>query len=171
MALPLTRNTTYAADSKVKSVDLNDIQDEIIALWAGQHGDVVEVIAPAAAHVDANCAYSFSGRYIASTGTAQCDFPLPVRTGDRIKSFTIARYGAAASSIVFRAYKMTAGGTVSEIETAVTVNNPAAAWTDTTFDIDPDVVVAAGETFFFAVEFGATGMRVGAVRMTKDHPP
>lgn len=37
MALPTSRNTTYAASSQVKSVDLNDIQDQIIA----DHTDLV----------------------------------------------------------------------------------------------------------------------------------
>ncbi len=33
MALPLTRNTTYGSSDQVKSADLNDIQDQIIAFW------------------------------------------------------------------------------------------------------------------------------------------
>jgi hypothetical protein len=39
MALPLTRNFSYAPDDPVKSADLNDIQDQIIALFAGKHGE------------------------------------------------------------------------------------------------------------------------------------
>ena len=37
MALPTSRNTTYAGSSQVKSADLNDIQDQIIA----DHTDLV----------------------------------------------------------------------------------------------------------------------------------
>ena len=37
MALPTSRNTTYAAGSQVKSADLNDIQDSIVQ---GAHGAV-----------------------------------------------------------------------------------------------------------------------------------
>lgn len=41
MTLPLTRNTTYAALSQVKSADLNAIQDCIVS---GKHGTKTEVI-------------------------------------------------------------------------------------------------------------------------------
>ena len=38
MSLPLTRNTTYAIDSQVKSVDLNAMQDAIVDLNARVRG-------------------------------------------------------------------------------------------------------------------------------------
>lgn len=39
MSLPTTRNTNYADTDPVKSADLNDIQDQIIAMYAGAHGE------------------------------------------------------------------------------------------------------------------------------------
>lgn len=45
MALPTSRNTTYAADSKVKSVDLNDLQDMIIGR---KHATTELVLGPSA---------------------------------------------------------------------------------------------------------------------------
>jgi len=42
--LPVSRNTTYAPGSQVKSEDLNDLEDKIIDIWMG----LTEVITPAA---------------------------------------------------------------------------------------------------------------------------
>lgn len=44
MALPVTRNTTYAATDPVKSADLNDIQDQIIAVANGRRNAYKKVI-------------------------------------------------------------------------------------------------------------------------------
>lgn len=38
MALPTSRNTTYAAGSQVKSADLNDLQDQVVALETARAG-------------------------------------------------------------------------------------------------------------------------------------
>jgi hypothetical protein len=56
MTLPTSRNTTYAAGSQVKSADLNDLQDQIIALAAGTIGPVKWAvdISPAALGSDQN---------------------------------------------------------------------------------------------------------------------
>jgi hypothetical protein len=48
MALPLTRNTSYASKSQIKSADLNDLQDQIIAL----HGKLVIGSIASDAHVN-----------------------------------------------------------------------------------------------------------------------
>lgn len=48
MALPLSRNTNYVADAEVKSVDLNALQDSVIA---GLHGATTRIILPSEAQM------------------------------------------------------------------------------------------------------------------------
>ncbi len=169
MALPTSRDETCAPSGKVRSALLNALQDFIISLWAGRHGDVVEAVHPSKARTDGTSTYSHANQRIDSGGVSIVHYPLDVRVGDRLKSVAVARYGTGAANITIRLIKMTAAGAASNVESTTEVN-PAAAWGTTTFNF-ADVTVAAGETFAIAVEFGANAMRSGTVHLTKDHPP
>lgn len=58
MALPTSRNTTYAPTSMVKSVDLNDIQD---CITGGKHGYVWQPIEPLQSATATGGSPSFTG--------------------------------------------------------------------------------------------------------------
>jgi hypothetical protein len=105
MALPTSRNTTYVAGvSEVKAADLNDLQDKIIDLYSGKHGDRTLVLPGALAQGTlfqaTGAQWDFSSILSGGTGTdakwfnpsstsAGLVFGIPLRLGDRIKSVTV----------------------------------------------------------------------------------
>ena len=73
MALPISRNTTYAPGSQVKSADLNDVQDKIVALETARIA-LVAADAVLAASVTALKTSDFtltSGKHFAISGTGK----------------------------------------------------------------------------------------------------
>lgn len=170
--LPTSRNTDYTPASPVKSADLNDLQDQIIALWSGKHGDVVGTISAAAPGIEAattGAAVQTPVRWT-FTSSGAIHYPLPLRQGDRLKSITFARKGDGAADIgLADVIKTTAAGVDTVLET-ISVNNPAAAWADTTIDVDPDYTLAAGDTITLRITATAANIQIGNIRFTYDHP-
>jgi hypothetical protein len=71
MTLPVSRNTTYAAGAQVKSVDMNAIQDEIIALFGSRN-------------------LSFGvGNATGQIANSSVNIDLPLKAGDRITAFRV----------------------------------------------------------------------------------
>lgn len=83
MALPDSRNTTYAAGSQVKSADLNDVQDKIVDLHVGKrsHTYSLRVSVTGGRGVGTFA----DGGYEASAGET-LKVPIPVDAGERIAS-------------------------------------------------------------------------------------
>lgn len=167
MAWPNTRLTTYAPASKVKSNDLNAIQDAIIA---GQHGDLTPSIPPTDAIYQTLCAYNVAG-YIASTGVSLMIFPLHMlRPGHRLKQIVVSLFGSGGGNNTLAVEKITAAGVLSTLPvvSGTTVVAPGAAWASYTLDLT-DYVLAAGEALQFTVSQQNTH-RCGSARPTFDRP-
>lgn len=99
MPLPTTRNTTYAADTPIRSADLNALQDAVIGEF---HGDVVEhrslgMPAPTGWQLGIN---NSNPTLLATTGgpnDIRIDLQLPV--GATLKSVTVAASGNGADDL------------------------------------------------------------------------
>ncbi len=81
MALPFSRNTTYAPGIDVKSVDLNDLQDQIIALHA-------RVIPVGAREGPLSNGFFVLG-YWEANGVEDHILPLPLIVGDVLASISV----------------------------------------------------------------------------------
>lgn len=166
MALPTSRNTTYAIGAQVKSDDLNDLQDCAIGK---KHGDVPLHLHPN----DFRGAAAYGGDYVEIAGSGAIRLAIPVELGDRLKSITIAREGPAGGThdMVVALRKSAADGTGADVFSTAD-DNLANAFADRTFDIDPDVVVAAGEVFSLSITTPAqaSNIKIGAVRVLRDRP-
>lgn len=130
MALPLTRNTTYAVGTEVKSADLNDIQDQIIDLHTYRVEDKVDhVLAVEGPLVNGN--FTFAPSIWTATAAHNHMIPLPLRPGDVLQSIDVLIDRAAAVSmnlVVFNAPNTGGdtliGGTWSDVSVNPTVGSP-----------------------------------------------
>lgn len=104
----------------------------------------------------------------APTGATTGYLSVPLHTGDRITTVTLARYGDGVVDVTVTVYLTTAAGVVSSIGSA-TITNPAAAWGDTTIDVT-DTTLAAGETISMVFVVNAANARIGNVRVTHTRP-
>lgn len=169
--LPQSRNTNYAGGVPVKSVDLNDLQDCVVGT---KSGELVLNVSPTVGVVTSGTAV-FNVTPIRFSSTSGCImlFPIPLRQGDRIKSLTFARKGDGVVDVTTcDVVKTTAAGASASINPGgmtVTINNVAAAWTDTTIDVT-DTFLGAGESLALYVQPNQTGFEVGSIRVTYDRP-
>ena len=136
MALPESRNTTYAAGSQVKSADLNDVQDKIIDAYVdGPHGDRI-LLLPAAAgqgtviatgHIYAGIDGVTSSSWAQGGSGDYVECPIPLRIGDRIKSVrAFVRDTTAAHTLSLKVRKSTNTNNNSQLgSTATSAGNGA----------------------------------------------
>lgn len=94
MALPVSRNTTYAPGSQIKSADLNDVQDKIIDLNGRFDAEETSILGGKGSGSGATFA-SDGSITSATTGTLKIPIELPV--GTEITSVDVVglRTGAA----------------------------------------------------------------------------
>lgn len=164
MALPLTRNTTYAPGSEVKSADLNAIQDEIIAI----HEDTREL--PISVHggqsiddVTGTPVPMLPGNssLVSSTTTARRwrgDIRLPV--GARLLAVTV--YGNPGSDAVAEAFTAkiwrthhdgTARTQLSTTKTSTGTAATSIGWTTADTDFTPSgFTLVTGEAYYIEVD-------------------
>lgn len=91
-------------------------------------------------------------------------------TGDRIKSFTFSRSGNSVANIASVDIQVTsAAGVDTVIGPATSVLAPNSTWADTTINVT-DTTLAAGDTVSMLISISATGLSIGNVRITYDHP-
>src|SRR5262245_45507489 len=102
MGLPETRNTEYAEESQVKSADLNDFQDQIIALYRGRQAPAWFPLALTTYIPFAGGGPSITwldGGGAQVTGGTSMRIPIPVRAGQRITGFR-ARVDPSPAGVV-----------------------------------------------------------------------
>ncbi len=112
MALPTSRNTTYDIKSQVKSVDLNDIQDKIIDLWAGKHGDVTEWVSAQDANNASAATLGWKIEEASNTfymipdkASAKLVITLPLKVGARLKEVHAHCYDNSSDTVSLSVYK------------------------------------------------------------------
>jgi hypothetical protein len=172
MALPVSRNRTYAVGSPVVAADLNAMQDGLVAHNLGAHGDKSEVVSPFQGPLIQG-AFSASNAYWESTGTNHLHtVKLPLIVGDRLKSFAHSLYNAATpgASKEFTVYKLSnVGGYALVAGWQITPTGSPLLIVIHTQD-GPDVVVGTGEALFLRFVSGNGGDRWIKSVMTYDHP-
>lgn len=179
MALPTTRNTTYAAGSQVKSVDLNAFQDEIITL----HTQVFSktLVVPAiigTGDAAADWVKHASNEYFESVGSAGIlKIPLVgLRRGDRIsavrtyvKSFAGANVPPTSEIDVALVKHTATAGTSATVTGGGPSGNLLGAGAHETILISPTAfTLAAGEWLYVLVNHGhssGVGFRVYMVEV------
>jgi hypothetical protein len=131
MALPSSRNRTYAADSPVRSADLNDLQDCIVD---GKHGDRTLIFGAAAFNVQtavANWAtatvpqrdegqWSFAA---AAAGRIVAPVILPVGTRIRTVTWHFDKNSQAAALTMY--LRKRTGTTTTDLSTTADVSSGA----------------------------------------------
>lgn len=120
----------------------------------------------------ANIIYLGGGAIASNTGAATFYFAVPLRTGDRVKSLTFARFGNAAANITavnLVRVSASAAGTSTNIATG-SVATPAAAWNDTTITVGSPAALVAGDAVYIEVICDAASIRVNNLRVVYDRP-
>ncbi len=184
MALPISRNRTYSSTSQVASVDLNDIQDQIIALSNGAHGSRTLVLFPLAATwdpyvdggwdtVSADGIEAGTGAYGAEQRPMTLHVPIPLRVGDRLLSVKIyGRESASASyPIVLRVWRMTmATGSPGALGGSVNTGGAGGNALVTASKTSLNETIALGYSYGFDVEFAVQTQWYYGAEVTYDRP-
>lgn len=104
------------------------------------------------------------------SGATTYVLPIPLHTGDTIKSITLAAWGnvsADADIAVFNVVRVTSAGVTTELGTTSSSNVPN-TWTDITIDVT-DTTLGSGDVVFAGIQVngaGATGLSLGNTRIT-----
>lgn len=140
-------------------------------------GDKVLVLSPAAFNIPDHTQWGIVPTPMklqaisASATPADVYMAIPLNTGDRIKTLTMAVLGNGTADFVWSVVKTTAAGADSTIGTT-TINNAAASWGDQTLDVT-DTTLAAGETLTMVLHVtssSSAAINFGNVRITYDRP-
>lgn len=132
-----------------------------------KHGDRVLTLSPFGANIVSGWALNGSG-YVLSSAAGTFYMQVPLKQGDRIKSVTFARYGDGAADVTVDVQVLSSAGAITSTGGG-TVTNPAASWSDSTFDLT-DTTLAAGDAAFFIATGNAANLRIGTIRVTYDRP-
>lgn len=103
-----------------------------------------------------------------SIGTGILGVPINLRVGDRIKSISFSLKGDGAADLVTTVYSQTAAMVATSIGT-LTTSNQATSYSTITIDLT-DTPVAAGDSLVATFNANASGLRIGGVSVTYDHP-
>ncbi len=180
MALPTSRNTTYAAGvSQVKSADLNDLQDQIIALY--------KLIAPVR-HLYKGDAHQTAALLLPvrlagnrwgsnSGGNREACFPLRLPVGVTVNQIDIeVDEGAGGAAPSFYIEELDAGATNQLGDTitfGTTGNVVTMTWDDTTNDSVNEIpfTTAAGKTYRIRAYFPSSGQQavLNDIKVTLDY--
>lgn len=166
MALPGSRNRTYATDTPVNPGDLNDIQDCIIS---DKHPDKVMGLVGMAAIQISGAAVTKNFTSFVTTGACVMQFNPPLHEGDRIKQVSMAVAGNGVADIPqFDVYKVSALGAETLLGT-VAITNPGAGVATYTNDF-ADYTIAAGESIRITFDPNAAGITVYNALIKYDRP-
>jgi hypothetical protein len=160
VVLPVSRNTNYGAEVPVRSVDLNDLQDMIIA---GKHGEL-EVPVHASGFTPGSGAPVFGGiSWLGAGGAAFTLFaPVVVPVGDRITRcrFNYNRENAGHVIVSLNYWDLTTGtgpNLVAQFDDNVA---PVASTYHEIAGIN--VTVLTGQAFFLKYSFDAAASAANA---------
>lgn len=170
MALPTSRERTYAANSQVFSADLNALQDQFPS--GGKRSSWTRSFWPKML-VDGDFVKGLTGTqpYIKSTAlsTAPVFIEIPCDEGDRITAFTYEAFGdGSADAVTIVAYAVGMSGFASPTTlSTVTDNNRAASWGSVVMPSFTAQVVAAGGGLYLK-STADTNYRIGLCHATFD---
>lgn len=167
MALPTSRNRTYAADDEIRATDLNDLQDCIVS---GLHGEIWHSVFPRGFD-DNNVTADYTNGYVyANPGAANVfSCPIQVAEGTRITAFAARVAGTGAgSNVVVRLRRYDGDGTMTVLGT-LTITTPSTTWTTYSHTLSAAATVAEGESFSFDADIPTTNQKIAAFRFLTDN--
>lgn len=113
MALPVSRNTTYAASTQVQSTDLNDIQDKVIDLNGRFDAEETNILGCKGGGVGSTSGADGS---VVSGTAANVNIPIELPVGAEISSIDIAGLRTGANDPVYEFLEtVNSGGATSAI--------------------------------------------------------
>lgn len=192
--LPLSRNRTYANGDAVQPADLDDLQDQIIALHAalttaqatigglltdvtdleaGRHGNKQLLISAAGAlanitdsEVTGNFQVSGLWWYVPAYGSLI--FDLPLRPGDRVRQVDVLSSIVTAGTRTVELVSNTTGADALSVVASATSTATGDGWK--VFDIADAVLLS---TAVYGVRYSpgpGSAANVAGIRITYDHP-
>jgi len=168
MALPLSRNRTYAAGSPVVAADMNDLQDQIVALQ-GQIaalqtslGSGTLVVNGCDCYVDGSVDVDSHGLAVLLDASARASWTVPVLVGRRLTAVRIQLIESAAGPTVCTAtlYSKTGAAAVGT-STGFAATGPGDN-THAVLTLTPNLVLAAGTVYYLRA--ASTGGGTVAIR-------
>jgi hypothetical protein len=183
MALPLSRNKTYAPNDLIRSQDLNELQDWIVDHQAYVHGQRPPRIVPVEFMArqsgwTISSAFPYLDLSATTAGLAYC--PIPVELGERIISVAIVccALGGVAGDInasLRRVNAVVGGGSPGNETTIVATVNSAAIGTIQKIVLTPPApgeLVVADRHYYARINGAATGSgkQIMRVEVTVDRP-
>jgi len=193
MALPVSRNRTYAIGDPVASADLNDFQDQIIALQGGRHGDRFLNLSAAAfianpelpqsnySSVSSGSSSSInSGWRSDSNASYSAEASIRLLVGDRIKSITffLQEPNADGEQVLVRIWEVNPLAAVSPVQKGPTkTSGITGARSQISFaepDVDFPLIIAHRRLYNLSATFQLTSpdseaILIGA-EVVYDHP-
>lgn len=183
MPLPISRNTTYAADSVVRSADLNDIQDAIVNLHAGEFVTARKMRIHAmagAGQTDGSGAIYWeiqSAHAVSKSASRAFWLPIALDEGDRItaaRAFVRGTASNAVSAKLWKAAMEADGSSAAAILTPTQIGSTqtgAATLTHETLIFTGLTETIATNLFYYMEILSTAGLQYfyGA-EITYDHP-
>ncbi len=172
MALPVTRNTTYAPNDPVLSADLNDIQDQIIALAAGRRVSYKKILSLTNwVEIGGTSDVTIQGgRLTVSTpgGTRAVDGGLEFEVGDRLDEIRcFLRSKSAAGNFTMTLYRAARADSVLSQVTIGTVTITAVGEAALTGLAE---VIAEDVRYYLTLDFPNENAEVSYIEAVIDQP-
>jgi hypothetical protein len=154
-----------APGSKIHANDLNDIQDSIVNLWSGKHGDRELVVSAADFTVQTGTPDLEAGQWTNATGKINAPLVLPV--GTRVKTLIWSYNRNGNGTITLRLIRRQRGGNapanVDEL-----ADSDGAAYETATRTVTH--TIASGYQYYLEVELGHATNIFEDVTVTYDAP-
>ncbi len=182
MSLPTSRNFTYVVGDPVRRVDMNDLQDQIIAAAAriasleARFTTPQQILLPAAgAAVGQLQANTNLATFATSWGTwhdisptLPLLFGLPLHVGDQVLSVDLMSDGLGnAGTRTIELVLNAAGGDTASVVTSATSTATGTGWK--AFNL-ADTVLGSTGIYSIRLATTATEDKVAGIRVTYDHP-
>lgn len=163
--LPTGRNTTYGADTPVKSADLNDLQDMVIGKKCGP---TVRSSLPLLTSPGTWSYYTTDGIVVSGVAGNAAYFAVPCEEGDRITGFKVTASGNGVVDCTLELYVTDIGGTDTLLGIVIDTNHSGVpSQVSLTGPFIPHVI-AAGERLKFRALHNAANYFVYAYHTTYD---
>lgn len=170
MSMPVSRNRTYSPASQVASVDLNDLQDQVIALYALALEPATLVLPYASGDGRPMTGWDddFLG-YVESTAGAVWVIPIALDAGRQVTAVRVRVRRHTSSTVTATLQHATDGANT----TVATVTSSTGAAADETLTLTPasPLEIEAGINRHYRIHLITTGSGIRIYQAEIDHEP
>jgi hypothetical protein len=166
--LPLSRNKTYTTATPVRSADLNDIQDCVVA---GAHGTKTRWFPPYGRIPNDVNITTTNGFVFANANVAAVNYiGVPIDQGARIVGLRARVKGTGAAGNVLVKLVKWRGDVTETVVGTITIVSPPATWADYSGAIGPVNVTAGDYCFFLRCELALQNQALVAIGIDYEMP-